>query len=196
MFPILRTAPLTGLMLLAQAQTFVAGGEALRLPREGRSNQSSTPNRLAEYQVKARYLSTLPDYVKWPEGHGRERGPLVIGVIGDSMFENYLNDLFAPGKPQSRNGRLVYLENRQGIEACDVIFICASESEWLYEILKRVKGRSILTIGDSPDFGRRGVMINLVMERDRIGLEVNLPAVRNSNLEVSSHVLKNAKIID
>lgn len=192
----LRPAPLMGLMLLVLPQTFVSGGEALEPIGERRSTQSSAPNRLAEYQAKARYLSILPDYVKWPESHGQGKRAMVIGVIGDSLFENYLNDLFAPGKPHARNGRVVYLQNRQAIEACDVIFICESESEWLYEILKRIKGRSILTIGDSPDFARRGVMINLVMERDRIGLEVNLPALRNSNLEVSSHVLKNAKLID
>ncbi len=196
MLPFLRPATLLGLILLVQPQTFVSGGEALGSPKEGRSPQSSPPNRLAEYQAKARYLSILPDYVKWPESHGQGKRALVIGVIGDSLFENHLDELFAPGKPHARKGRVVYLQNRQAIESCDVIFICESESEWLYEILKRVKGRPILTIGDSPDFARRGVMINLVVERDRIGLEVNLPAVRNSNLEVSSHVLKNAKLID
>lgn len=196
MVPILRPAPLMGLILLVQPQTFAVGGEALEPLGEGRFSQSFISSRLAEYQLKARYLSILPDYVKWPEGQGHGKRPLVIGVIGDSLFEDYLNDLFAPGKPHSRNGRVVYLQNRQALETCDVLFICESESEWLYEILKKVKGRSILTIGDSPDFARRGVMINLVMERDRIGLEVNLPAVRSSNLEISSHVLKNAKLID
>lgn len=196
MVPFLRPALLMGLLLLVQPQTFVAGGEVLEPVGVGRFSQSSISTRLAEYQLKARYLSILPDYVTWPEGQGRGKRPLVIGVIGDSLFEDYLNDLFAPGKPHSRSGRVVYLQNRQALETCDVLFICESESEWLYEILKRVKGRSILTIGDSPDFARRGVMINLVMERDRITLEVNLLAVRNSNLEISSHVLKNAKLID
>ncbi len=156
--------------------------------------QAPSASRLAEYQAKARYLSILPDYVKWPEDQGKKG--LVIGVIGDSRFENYLNDLFTPGNPHSRTGRIIYLQSRQALEGCDVIFICDSESEWLYEILKKVRGRSILTIGDSPDFARRGVMINLVVERNRIGLEVNLAAVRSSHLEISSHVLKNAKLID
>jgi len=193
MVPILRSSPLLGLMLMVQPQTLVSGGEAVKSPGEKHLARSSTVGRLAEYQAKARYLSILPDYVKWPEGRGGE--PLVIGVIGDSQFENYLNDLFAPGKPHARTKRVVYLQSRQAIETCDVIFICESESEWLYEILKRVNGRSILTIGDSPSFARRGVMINLVVEHDRIGLEVNLSALRSSGLEVSSHVLKNARLI-
>lgn len=182
-----------GLLLVAQLQL---SAWPRSLSATWNSTQNAAPGHFGEYQVKARYLSILPDYTKWPSGSGPEGRQLVIGVVGDSPFGNHLSDLFTPGKAMSRKGRVVYLQNRQGVEQCDVIFIPESESDRLYEILRKVRGRPILTIGDSPDFARRGVMINLVVDRDRVSLEVNLTTLRSAGLEVSAHILKNAKIIE
>jgi len=186
---------LIGLVLMARSLAGAAEGASWNLEARA-SLQNASPTTPGEYQVKARYVSVLPDYIKWPQGSGLEGRQLVIGVIGESPFERYLDDLFTPGKGQSRKARIVYLQNRQGVESCDVLFIPESESDRLYEILRRTKGRPILTIGDSPDFARRGVMVNLLLDRNRVALEVNLTTLRNSGLEVSSHILKNAKIIE
>lgn len=186
---LLHTAVITGLMFL--------GGGDVHATTPAAMVQPTAANRQDEYRLKARYVSLLPDHVTWPAACGPITRQLTIGVVGESSFGNHLNDLFVPGKPQSRRGRLIYIaRNLRVIETCDVLFICESESERLYEILRMIKGRPILTIADSPDFARRGVMINLVTDRDRINLEVNLPAARLSELQVSPQVLKNAKIIE
>jgi len=193
-FP-LCTVALLGLMLVARPQAWGAECGAASLGDRG-SVQNPGPRLQGEYQIKARYLSVLPEYIQWPSRSGKATHKLVIGVIGESPFENHLDDLFALGKPQSKTGKVIYLTNLQGLETCDVIFIPESESDRLFEVLRKVKGRPVLTIGDSPDFARRGVMVNLVLDRDRLSLEVNLTSIRNAGLEVSAHVLKNAKIIE
>lgn len=186
---------LQGLMLVARPQAWRADTGAGE--RGDRGIVQNPGSRLpGEYQIKARYLSVLPEYIQWPSGRAKAPRLLVIGVIGESPFENHLDDLFSPGKPQSKKGKVLYLPNLQGLEACDVLFIPESESDRLFEVLRKVKGRPVLTIGDSPDFARRGVMVNLVLDRDRVSLEVNLTSLRNSGLEVSGHILKNAKIIE
>jgi len=195
MTPLFCHVALAGLMLVAQPQAWSA--ERVFSPIGDKAfSQNSNARLPGEYQVKARYLSVLPEYIQWPSGSVKEGRQLVIGVLGESPFDKYLDDIFTPGKPQSRKGRVLYLQSRQGIESCDVVFIPESESDRLYEVLRRIKGRPILTIGDSPDFARRGVMVNLVLDRDRISLEINLTSLRNSGLEVSAHILKNAKIIE
>ncbi len=193
--PLFRAASM-GLLLAARLQAF--GTEGMGLSQaEPRPVQSVPPKPMKEYEAKARCVSLLllPEYIKWPAA-GQEGGLRVLGVIGECLFKKDLNELFAPGKPASRKARLVYLTNFRTLESCDALFICESESERLYEILRRIKGRPILTLGDTPDFAQRGVMINLALERDRIGLEVNLPVLRLSGLELNSNVLKNAKIIE
>ncbi|MDP2876812.1 MAG: YfiR family protein, partial [Holophaga sp.] len=145
-----------------------------------------TADRMDEYRLKARCVRVFPDYVTWPADCGPKNRPLVIGVVGESPFGNHLNDLFSVANQQQNKPQLLYItKNLRAIETCDVLFICETESDRLYEILRMIKGRPILTIADSPDFARRGVMINLVMDRDRISLEVNLPILRLSELQVS-----------
>ncbi len=194
MSPFLRAAS-ASLMLLARPQAFGGDAEAWA-PAGVLLAQPAPANPTGEFQQKARILSLLPEYITWPADSGQSGRPLVIGVVGDSPFGSHLDAFFTPGQPQSRKGRVLYLNNLRAIETCDVLFICESESERLYEILRRVKDRPILTMGASPDFARRGVMVNLVLDRGRIGLEVNRTACRLSRLEVSAHILKNAKIIE
>jgi hypothetical protein len=191
-FPVCAIA-LQGLMLVARPQ---ASGEDTGGLGDWALAQSQGSRLPGEYQIKARYLSVLPEYIQWPPGSGMANRQLVIGVMGESPFENHLDELFSPGKPQAKKGKVLYLPNTQGLEACDVLFIPESESDRLFEILRKVKGRPVLTIGDSSDFARRGVMVNLVLERDRVRLEINLTSLRDSGLKVSGHILKNAKIIE
>jgi|GEM_PF-2259925 len=194
--PLSRFAVTAGLMLMVRAEVSGRVAEAFA-PAEAKLIQGTPSAPMGEYRLKASYVSLLPDYITWPASSRQDGHQLVIGIVGESPFGNHLNDLFLPGKPQSTKSRLVYITNNlRAIENCDVLFICESESERLYEILRKIKGRPVLTLADSPDFARRGVMINLFLDRDRIGFEVNLPALRSSGLEMSPHILKNAKIIE
>ncbi len=170
------------LRLLALAATSAAWVAAAPLgPQEPRR---------PEYQTKAQLIRNLMSYVHWPGEAGRT---LVLGILGASPFEGYLNDL-----PKGRGVpiRLVFFRTLQGLEGCDAVFICDSEADRLPDILRAAQGRSILTLGDTPGFARRGVMINLVLTDERVGLEVNLRAAREAGLEISSAVLSRAKVFE
>ena len=43
-----------------------------------------------------------------------------------------------------------------------MIFICASVEPWLADILERLQGKPVLTVGDTNRFAHQGVMINLI----------------------------------
>lgn len=150
----------------------------------------SQEGRLPEYQTKAKLIRNLMSYVQWPQEQGR---PLVLGVMGVSPFENYLNDL---SKGRGTQIRLMFFRSLKGLEGCDAVFICDSEADRLPEILRALQGRPILTLGDSSGFARRGVMINLRVADERIALEVNLRAARQAGLEISSAVLSRSKVFE
>lgn len=148
-----------------------------------------------EYHVKALCLGALADYVTWPGSQDRSK-PLVVGILGTSRFERHLEVLYATKPIKGRKVELTYLSSPVGLNRCHILFICDSESERLSNILRLLRGRPVLTIGDTPDFAHRGVMINLVMVNERIQFEVNLNAAKASGMEISSHVLKLAKLVE
>jgi hypothetical protein len=74
-----------------------------------------------------------------------------------------------------------------------VIFFSRSEAKRYGKILEGLKGKSVLTIGESEDFLEAGGMVELSFENDRLQLEVNLVAARNANLKVDARLLAMAK---
>jgi hypothetical protein len=62
-------------------------------------------------------------------------------------------------------------------------------------VLHSLKGMPILTIGETPGFAKRGCIINLIVEDNKVRFEVNLDAAKQADLTVSSRLLALAKII-
>jgi len=84
-------------------------------------------------------------------------------------------------------------EDPEDAREADILFISASEKQALPRILKTLRGNSILTVGDTKDFGRSGVMINLLLLHKRVGFEINLAAAQRDALQISSNLLKLAQ---
>jgi len=151
-----------------------------------------------EYLIKARYLLALADYVTWPSGSdlGGNGRALVLGILGTSPFDAQRNEVLTSREVKGKRLAIRYLKSYRDCENCDILFIGESEAGHLPDILRLVRSRPILTISDTPDFGRRGVMINLFQEEARVRFEINLASVRASGLEVGSRVLKLARMIE
>jgi hypothetical protein len=71
---------------------------------------------------------------------------------------------------------------------CRVLFISASEESQLKDILMALDKLNVLTVSDIPEFGRRGGMIQFLLEGSRVRFEVNVAALDRAGL--SSEVLK------
>ena len=57
------------------------------------------------------------------------------------------------------------------------------------------KGLPVLTIGEMPDFARRGGIINFIMEDNKVRFEVNVDAAKQADMNISSRLLALAKIV-
>ncbi|MRR58577.1 MAG: YfiR family protein [Deltaproteobacteria bacterium] len=149
------------------------------------------PYQAGEYQVKAAFLLNFANFIQWPQGALGDN-TFTIGILGQDPFGSALDSL----KGRKVKGRRVVVkryDDPDDAREADILFISASEKRALPRILKTIKGKSILTVADSKDFGRSGVMINLLLMRKRVGFEINLAAAHHAGLEISSHLLKLAQ---
>jgi hypothetical protein len=87
-------------------------------------------------------------------------------------------------------------QRSQDANNCHLLFICSSEREHLEKIFADLKGRSILTVGETEDFAFRGGMIQFMTERNRIRFRINQKAALAANLRMSSKLLGLAEVID
>jgi hypothetical protein len=150
----------------------------------------------SEYQVKAVFLFNFTQFVDWPpQAFPGPDAPFVIGVLGRDPFGPQLDEVV---RGETVNRRPLVIERYRSvaeIRDCNILYIGSTESGHLDEILAALKGRSILTVGDADPGGRRGVMIQLVNENNRIRLRIDVAAAKAGNLTISSKLLRPAEIV-
>jgi hypothetical protein len=150
----------------------------------------------AEYQVKAAYLFNFGQFVEWPmQAYDSPSAPFVIGVVGEDPFGDTLDAVVAG---ESLGGHPLVVRRfrkNEDISACNILFIGRSEAARLDETLKVLKGRSVLTVTDIAGAERRGAIIVLVNDNNRIRMRINVGAAKASNLVISSKLLRPAEVV-
>lgn len=150
-----------------------------------------------EFVIKAVFLEKFTNFVDWPRNStvSDTTQPFTIGVMGDSHFGMLLRDVYANEKILKKHIEILNNPDSLHLSQCQMIFIPGSEKDHINEIINLTKDRPILTISDTEGFAKRGVMINLYVERNTVKFEVNETAIRHSPLKVSHLLLNLARII-
>lgn len=151
-----------------------------------------------EYAVKAAYLYNFAKFVQWPsDTFTDQNSPMTLCVIGENPFNQAL-DAIVGKKVRSHRITVRTLPFRQVVAKnnCNIFFISQSEKEHVDDLLAAVSYTPVLTVSDIRGFADAGGMIGLVNIGQRIRFEINVLAVRQANLEISSQLLKLARIVD
>jgi hypothetical protein len=147
-----------------------------------------------EYELKAGVLYHIMEYVQWPaEVVSNNPATLQIGLIGEITFADALEVL--NGKTiQGRQLIVKRISDLPSAASCQVIFIGGSEKPRIPEIVAEVKDRPILTVSEVEGFAEQGGMVNLMAGPNRIVMEINREVTGKAKLNISSQLLKLAKV--
>jgi len=169
--------PIASLMLLLAT---LAGGITAR---------AQGSDSLPEYQLKALFLYNFAKFVDWPAGTFPEtNSPIIIGVLGKDRFGPILDKTIN----QPLNGHPFVIRRFATVaeaDGCHILFISDQETRRLDEILRSLKGRSILTVSEIENFARQGGLIQFITVDDKIRFLINNNAARSSGLRISSQLL-------
>ena len=162
-----------------------------------RTSQAEAEKGASEYELKAAYLYNFAKFVEWPAGAFPDQSAaIVVGVVGDDPFNGSLDSVVG----KSANGRQVAIRRLRASEdlrSCHMLFVSSSERKRLGEIVARVDGASVLTVGEMEGFASNGGMITLTMEDNKVRFEINAGTARRARLKISSKLLSLAKrVID
>lgn len=149
-----------------------------------------------EYQLKAVFLFNFTQFVDWPaNAFENAQSPLVIGVIGDNPFGAYLAQTVSGEKINGHPLTVQYYKDEEEIKSCHILFINVNETKKLEQVEETVKGKNILTVSDHPDFLKQGGMIRFVTNNNKIKLQINMEACKESKMVLSSKLLRLAEIV-
>ena len=78
----------------------------------------------------------------------------------------------------------------EGLRSCQLVYVSRGEIENMPRILEALRGRAVLTVADSPDALDQGVGINMETRQGKVSFQVNLAAIRQGGLNLSSKLLR------
>ncbi len=162
----------------------------------------STQSRLAaqqytEYEVKAGYIYNFVRFVTWPEGSfANNSSPIVIGIYGNDRFGEIIRQTIRSNTVDGRSFIIKYYNQPAQIQQCHILFVSELNRTELIDLLRVVRKKPILTVGDNlEDFCQMGGIINFTPQYSRNRFEINHTTAKSNDIAISSKLLSLAKII-
>lgn len=175
---------------LAMCAIFVLiSGTELSLARTARADAASD----GPVSLKTRFIEQFIYFVEWPD---TDSDVFVLGVLGNSALGKELVSL--DGRPLLARGRTIEVKHfgsfapEDRIELCDMLYIPYAERDNLWHIRRKLDGRSVLTVGDWPNFIRERGMINMTIVNEDLRWEINHSQMLKSGLKADAQLLRNA----
>ena len=149
-----------------------------------------------EYQIKAAFLYNFAKFVEWPASAlANGNSPIVIGVLGKNPLGDELEKVV---KGKTVNGHPLIVKRSPKLEelqSCHLIFAGAEEEKRLPELFAALRDSSVLTVGESQQFGELGGMINFVLEGDKVRFEIDVEVAGRVGLKINAQLQKLAKAV-
>jgi hypothetical protein len=184
------------LVILAATATLLILLAGQTLPSETQQPEPlSTPN---EYTVKAVLLYGFGRHVDWPqEAFANASDPFVIGILGDDPFGAALDNIAAKKTIQDRRIVVKHFKTmEQFSQPCHILFVSKSvPTDAQKEAIKKVEGKGVFIIGETPGFIEEGGIANFYIDGDSIHFEININAARRSDLRMDAKLQSLGKLV-
>ncbi len=147
-----------------------------------------------EDQVKAAFFYHFANFVEWPEPtfHATD-GYLRICVLGDTRFDQSLETTLSHKKIGDHLFEIRRNPPNAEIQHCHMLYVSNSGKATIQTIRRYINQKDVLTVGETLDFIKHGGMVHFFVEKQKMRFAINTQAIKNSNLKVSSKLLRLAK---
>jgi len=165
--------------------------------KQSNAVQAEKKNR-AEYWLKAALMRKFIRHIDWPADSkvADISIPFKICTIGKDPFGSHLESVFKKVNIKKKSAKINRSIKLNKVINCDLLYISHSERKNLDEILKLIRGKSILTISDTKGYTDRGVMINIYNYKKSLRFQINYEVVKQNPLHFSYRILHLAKIVN
>jgi hypothetical protein len=151
---------------------------------------------IPEHQVKAAFVYNFTKFVTWPAGSfPSPDAPIRLGIIGDDPLASALR-VVEGREAQGRKVEVLRLSPGEKAAQCHVLYVAASAQDRAEDVLGRLRGSPVLTVGDSPRFTDRGGIINFVVSGERVRIQICAARAQLRGLKISSKLLSIAHVLE
>jgi len=147
-----------------------------------------------EYEVKAAFLYNFFSFVTWPtDALASASDPVRLCVFDPDPFGPVLDRTVAGGVAEGHPIAVQRVPDGQSLLRCSLVFVPRSAAAHVDQVIRATAKRAVLTVGESPDFLKKGGMIEFVIDGGRVRFDVNAKAAAANGLSLSSRLLRVAR---
>jgi len=153
----------------------------------------SFADNVSEYTIKAAFIYNFARFTQWPD----DGDELRVCIYGKDPFGSAIDKLNGK-KSNNRTIKIVRTRLIEEVKTCHIVFlnIIPPERYLFQQALKTIDGANVLTISDAANVTDYGVMIGLRIDNNKVAFEVNNTVAQESNLEISSKLLRLAREVN
>jgi hypothetical protein len=146
-----------------------------------------------EHEIKATYLYNFAKFIDWPPGKS-ESEPVYLCVMDKDFLKKNLEVLTKDKSVKNRPLQVRLLDSPDEIKDCHVLYVGKDDIKKFPNIKQRLNSKSLLSVGEAPDFINYGGQIQFFVENNNVSFEIDLPGISKSGLKLDARVLNIAKV--
>lgn len=148
-----------------------------------------------EYELKGGYIFNFPKFVHWEDAAQSQKHIFVIGLYGEDPIGIILDQIAELKNKSGKYWMINHYSTPEEIDDCKILFISGISNQEFIELMKQVKGKNILTVGDNIEgFCEHGGIINFLSQKSDKPFEINNQAAIKSKIKISPKLLRLAKL--
>jgi len=146
--------------------------------------------------VLAALTLNIARFTTWPElTFKKPESTFNLCIYGDNVVQQSFSNI-KDKQVSKRSIHIINISRLRNLNQCQVIYISELERNKLIPLLLDLKDKPILTIGENMEFLQAGGIVGLENINGKIQLTINLAIIKQSQLVISSRVLKLATIVN
>jgi hypothetical protein len=149
--------------------------------------------------VEAAFIYQFTNYVQWPSRKPSSVGgtqPFVISIVGNSSVIAELQHVAATKTVKGRKIEIQMNPDAEGLKRSEIIVFTLDKVSALEDLANKTQGTGILIVSQGEGFAKHGAAINFFSENGRVRFEINRAAAEKRGLQISSQLLKLARVLD
>lgn len=157
------------------------------------SNISYLSAETTRYDLEAAFVYKFIKFVEWPNSFKDEEffdvcytgsGEIQPSIM--ALVDSEIKDLRLKVK---------IVEDLNDLQNCELLFVDISSKDGRKKYINFLSRKSVLTVSHFDGFIEEGGMINLLLKNNRIQFEINIKSAEESNIKVSSKLLRLANSV-
>lgn len=145
------------------------------------------------YKMHSVFIYSFTRYVQWPDSYNQ--GDFEILVLGESPIVEELKAMAQAKKVGDRTIKVSKIKSPSEIRKCNILFVAASRSKEITEVMGKVNAQSILVVTEEEGLGVQGSDINFIVKDGKLAFELNQTAINKQGLKVSNELTRLAILI-